>query len=110
MSRLPPDESSATIRSFMAHHQGMSLLALTYLLLDRPMQRRFLSDPYFKASELLLCERIPKVASPLQPHAAEDGAHRDQVRGQIQGRQADEGGEEGEGRFTQPPFEPGHRP
>ena len=27
-SRLPPDETSATIRSFMAHHQGMSLLAL----------------------------------------------------------------------------------
>ena len=41
-SRLPPDESSVTIRSFMAHHQGMSLLALAYLLRDRPMQRRFM--------------------------------------------------------------------
>jgi len=75
-SRLPPGKSSATIRSFMAHHQGMSLLALTYLLLNRPMQRRFLSDPYFRASELLLCERIPKVASPLQPHSAEVNAAR----------------------------------
>ena len=56
--------------------QGMSLLALDYLLLNQPMQRRFLSDPYFKASELLLCERIPKVASPLQPHAAEVSAAR----------------------------------
>ena len=36
---------SAIVRSFMAHHQGMSLLSLAYLLLDRPMQRRFVSDP-----------------------------------------------------------------
>ena len=62
-SRLPPDESSATIRSFMAHHQGMSLLALVYLLRDRPMQRRFLACPFFKATELLLQERVPKTAA-----------------------------------------------
>ena len=75
-TRVPRGKSSVPIRSYMAHHQGMSLLALDYLLLNRPMQRRFLSDPYFKASELLLCERIPKVASPLQPHAAEVSAAR----------------------------------
>jgi cyclic beta-1,2-glucan synthetase len=33
----------------MAHHQGMSLLSLAYLLLDRPMQRRFESRPLFQA-------------------------------------------------------------
>ena len=70
-TRVPRGKNSVPLRSFMAHHQGMSFLALAYLLLDRPMQRRFLSDPYFKASALLLHERIPKVASPLQPHAAE---------------------------------------
>jgi len=75
-TRVPRGKTSAPLRSYMAHHQGMSLLALTYLLLNRPMQRRFLSDPFFKASELLLCERIPKVASPLQPHAAEVSAAR----------------------------------
>jgi len=53
-SRLPPDETSVTIRSFMAHHQGMSLLALLYLLRDRPMQRRFLASPLLKAADLLL--------------------------------------------------------
>jgi cellobiose phosphorylase len=59
-SRLPPDESSVTIRSFMAHHQGMSLLALANLMLGRPMLRRFMSSPVLKAADLLLQERIPK--------------------------------------------------
>jgi len=62
-SRLPPGQSSATIFSFMAHHQGMSLLSLAYLLLDRPMQRRFLSCRAFKAADLLLQERVPKTAA-----------------------------------------------
>jgi cyclic beta-1,2-glucan synthetase len=48
------------IRSFMAHHQGMVLLSLAYLLLDRPMQKRFESDARFQATALLLQERIPK--------------------------------------------------
>jgi cellobiose phosphorylase len=74
--RVPRGKTSVPIRSFMAHHQGMSLLALAYVLLDRPMQRRFLSDPYFKASELLLHERIPKIVSPSQPHASEISAAR----------------------------------
>lgn len=53
-------ESSVIVRSFMAHHQGMSLLSLAYLLLDRPMQKRFESDLSFQATLLLLQERIPK--------------------------------------------------
>src|SRR5205823_11194145 len=59
-SRLPPDESSATVRSYMAHHQGMSLLALVSSLRDLPMQRRFMSRPLLKAADLLLQERLPK--------------------------------------------------
>jgi cellobiose phosphorylase len=62
-SRLPPDESSATIRSFMAHHQGMSLLALVNLLRDYPMQRRFMACPLLKAADLLLQERVPKTGA-----------------------------------------------
>ena len=45
-SRLRRGETRALVRSFMAHHQGMSLLSLAYLLLDRPMQRRFESEPF----------------------------------------------------------------
>ena len=62
-SRLPRGQSSAVVRSFMAHHQGMSLLSLAYVLLDRPMQKRFESEPLFRATTLLLQERIPKTAA-----------------------------------------------
>jgi cyclic beta-1,2-glucan synthetase len=60
---LAHGQSSAVVKSFMAHHQGMSLLSLAYLLLDRPMQKRFESDPMFQATLLLLQERIPKATA-----------------------------------------------
>ena len=69
-SRLPRGQSSAVVRSYMAHHEGMSLLSLAYLLLDRPMQKRFDSDPLFQATTLLLQERIPK-ATAFYSHTAE---------------------------------------
>jgi cyclic beta-1,2-glucan synthetase len=59
-SRLPRGQANALIRSFMVHHQGMSLLSLAYVLLDKPMQRRFESEPQFQATLLLLQERVPK--------------------------------------------------
>ena len=62
-SRAAHDGTCAVVKSYMAHHQGMSLLSLAYLLQDRPMQRRFLADPMFKATELLLQERVPKAVS-----------------------------------------------
>ena len=62
-SRQRRGESRTVIQSFMAHHQGMSLLSLAYLLLDRPMQRRFASNPLFQATMLLLQERIPKASA-----------------------------------------------
>ncbi len=70
-SRLPRGATSVTVRQFMAHHEGMSLLALAYVLLDRPMQRRFEADPMFRAVDLLLQERVPKAAAPVFPHLAE---------------------------------------
>jgi cyclic beta-1,2-glucan synthetase len=62
-ARLPRGQTSVVVRSFMAHHQGMTLLSLAQLLLDRPMQRRFESTPSFQASLLLLQERIPKTSA-----------------------------------------------
>lgn len=57
--RLPKNQNSMVIRSFMAHHQGMSLLALANLLLPRKMYERFHRDKRVQAVELLLQERIP---------------------------------------------------
>jgi cellobiose phosphorylase len=62
-SRMPHGQSNVLVRSFMAHHQGMSLLSLAYLLLGRPMQKRFESDPSFQATMLLLQERVPKATA-----------------------------------------------
>ena len=41
----------------------MNLLSLAHQILDRPMQRRFESDPLFKPALLLLQERIPKTSA-----------------------------------------------
>jgi len=80
-SRLPRSISRAVIRSFMAHHVGMSFLSLAYLLLDRPMQKRFESDPLFQATTLLLQERVPRAtgfylqaADLSESHTARTGA------------------------------------
>ena len=48
------------IRSWMAHHQGMSLLAACNLLFRNPFQRYFHAEPQVLATELLLHERVPK--------------------------------------------------
>lgn len=60
--RLPRGSDQAVIYSFMAHHQAMSFLALTSLLQDNPMQKRFMADPHFKAASLLLEEKMPRLA------------------------------------------------
>ena len=73
-SRVRHGKEFAIVRTFMAHHQGMSLLALAHVLLKAPMQRRFTSDPLVRATELLLQERVPKSGATLHPHAAEASA------------------------------------
>jgi cellobiose phosphorylase len=75
-SRLPPDATQAIVQEFMAHHQGMSLLAFAHVLLNKPMQRRFCADPMLRVADLLLQERVPKTRAPIFPHTAEVGAGR----------------------------------
>jgi len=62
-SRLTRGQSNAVVHSFMAHHQGMTLLALAYLLLDKPMQKLFESEPLFQSAMLLLQEMVPKAVT-----------------------------------------------
>ena len=70
-ARLPPGESRTVIRAHMAHHQGMSLLALDNVVNGLAMPRRFHADPLVQATELLLQERIPRDAPLAHPHAEE---------------------------------------
>jgi cyclic beta-1,2-glucan synthetase len=62
---------SVLVKSFMAHHQGMSLIALADSLLGDPMPRRLRAEPMVRAVEVLLQERIPRVAPLLTPHPDE---------------------------------------
>lgn len=57
--RLPYESKRAIIKSFMAHHQGMSLMALNNYLHENIMQRRFHADPIIKTAQFLLQEKIP---------------------------------------------------
>ncbi len=75
-ARVPPGATSVTVRQFMAHHEGMSLLSLAYVLLDKPMQRRFLADPMLRSADLLLQERVPRATAPVFPHASETSVTR----------------------------------
>jgi cellobiose phosphorylase len=68
-ARVPRGKSHVVVRSFMAHHQGMSLLGMVSCLLDRPMQRRFQANPFFRSAELLLQERVPKETTVLFPQS-----------------------------------------
>jgi cellobiose phosphorylase len=72
-ARLPRGKDSVTVASYMTHHQGMVFLSLAYLLADRPMQRRFEANLAFRATDLLLQERVPRAAS-IYPHPAEVSA------------------------------------
>ena len=60
------------IRSWMAHHQGMSLLSITNLLFDKLLQQYFHSEPQVLATELLLHERLPATTLP-EPSVALPG-------------------------------------
>jgi cellobiose phosphorylase len=66
-SRLPEGKRYLVVRCFMAHHQGMSLVALANCLLDNLMPQRFHTEPMVRATELLLQERMPVAATPAEP-------------------------------------------
>ena len=59
-------DRGVVIYAYMAHHQGMTLLALDNLLHRGVMQRRFHGDLRVRAVESLLFERIPVVRIPLE--------------------------------------------
>jgi cyclic beta-1,2-glucan glucanotransferase len=70
-SRLPEGEDVAIVRNFMAHHQGMTIVAVANTLHEGEMRSRFHREPMIQASELLLQERMPRDVAVEHPRAEE---------------------------------------
>ncbi len=70
-SRLSRKQNYVIVKSFMAHHQGMSLLSISHLLLQQVMQKRFETDIEVKSALLLLQERIPRITTFYSPSVHE---------------------------------------
>jgi len=69
--------NSAIVRSYMAHHQGMSFLSLANALFGDLFPRRFHTEPAVRSVELLLQERVPWEAPRIEVaevHATPDAA------------------------------------
>ena len=64
--------AGAVVRTYMAHHAGMTLVALSNALLGDPMVERFHADPRVQATELLLQERVPRHAPTIQPRPLDE--------------------------------------
>jgi cyclic beta-1,2-glucan synthetase len=66
-SRQQSGTAHRRVAAFMAHHQGMSLVALTNTLHDNVLRRWFMADPQVAAMSALLQEPVPGVVRPLRP-------------------------------------------
>jgi cyclic beta-1,2-glucan synthetase len=69
--RLLVGETAAVVQEYMAHHQGMILMAMANFLDEDIMVRRMHADPRIQSIDLLLQEQVP-LAIPLQNPYAED--------------------------------------
>ncbi len=70
-SRLPDGARLAIVRAYMAHHQGMTIVAIANVLFDARMRARFHAEASVQATELLLQERTPRDVSIAHPRAEE---------------------------------------
>lgn len=59
-ARLPADAKAAVVRNYMAHHHGMSIVAIANVVFEGRMRDRFHGDPVIEAAELLLQEKAPR--------------------------------------------------
>ncbi len=66
-ARLADGQRAAVVRTFMAHHQGISLAAFDNALNDGVLRRRFHREPLVRAAELLLQERPPRSPDERRP-------------------------------------------
>jgi cyclic beta-1,2-glucan synthetase len=59
-SHLPEDINCVLVKAYMAHHQGMSILAVSNVIFQGRLRERFHRDPVIEAVELLLQEKAPR--------------------------------------------------
>ncbi|HEY3134078.1 MAG TPA: glucoamylase family protein [Gemmatimonadaceae bacterium] len=59
-TRPSPGSRKTVVATFMAHHIGMSIVALTNAVDRQIWPRRFHTDPLVRSAELVLQERIPR--------------------------------------------------
>ncbi|PWW04074.1 cyclic beta-1,2-glucan synthase [Hoeflea marina] len=64
-SRVPEGEKSAIVRNYMAHHQGMALVAITNAVMEGIHRSRFHADQVVQAAALLLQEKAPREIVPV---------------------------------------------
>ena len=70
-ARLPEGETVAVVHSYMAHHQGMTVVAIANTLHNGAMRSRFHAAPIVQATELLLQERTPRYVEAAYPRGDE---------------------------------------
>jgi cyclic beta-1,2-glucan synthetase len=74
--RVPQGATHAVVFNYMAHHQGMSIVAVANAIFEGRMRDRFHRDPVIEAAELLLQEKAPRdiPASKVRTEADEEVA------------------------------------
>ncbi|MEO6223982.1 MAG: glucoamylase family protein, partial [Vicinamibacterales bacterium] len=70
--RVLASPTGVVVRTYMAHHQGMILIAIANALKGDLMIERFHSDLRVKATELLLQERVPRDVATIVPRPHEE--------------------------------------
>lgn len=59
-ARIPEENELAIVKTYMAHHQGMSLVSISNMIHANIMVKRFHREPIIKSNQLLLQERTPR--------------------------------------------------
>lgn len=56
---LNNNQKYAIVKSYMVHHQGMSLVSMDNVINNNIMQKRFSNNVFVKSAEILLQEKVP---------------------------------------------------
>ncbi len=59
-NRLKREQQYETVKTYMAHHQGLILLSINNFFNNKVLQTRFMKNPEIKAVDILLQERMPQ--------------------------------------------------